>query len=73
MAKVVKHVYQTEDSGSGMLMAVVLLIIFFFVFWYWGLPLVRNVQQEGINIQVPDKIQIDVNQTAPQSPPTNTY
>lgn len=66
MAKVIKHIYQNEDSGSSMLMAVILIIVFLFVFWYWGLPLIQNAQKGGVNIQLPDKIQIEVNQAAPQ-------
>jgi hypothetical protein len=53
---------QRESSGSGFLLGVVLLILFFVLFFYYGLPMLRSYTPQAPQINVPGKIDVNVNQ-----------
>ncbi len=59
-------VHHHEDSSSNFLMLVVLLIFFAFVLWFWGLPALRKTTEEGVNINIPSQIDVNINREAPQ-------
>ena len=54
--------HEHTDSGNsmGFIMGVILLIVALFLFVYYLLPAVQN--REGTSINVPDKIDVNVNQ-----------
>lgn len=60
------HVVESQgDSGMGFLLGVVVLIAFFLLFFYYGLPILRNSigsMRGAPQINVPDKINVDVQQ-----------
>lgn len=72
MAKTVEHYHETVntggsgDSGMGFVFGIILLIVLLAVFWYWGLPFLKNIQQGGINIQMPDTVNVNVQQQPAQ-------
>lgn len=54
------------DSGGsmGMLVGLVILLIIGYFFWVYGLPALRSMQYGGApQINIPSKIDINVNQT----------
>lgn len=61
-----KHYNESGDSGMGFVFGIILLIVFLAIFWYWGLPMIRSTQQGGgVQIKVPDTINVNVEQTQP--------
>ena len=58
-----------SNSGMGFLMGVILFIAFIFFLFYFGLPIVRNSFGGGVGtgsgtqINVPDKMDVNVKQT----------
>lgn len=46
-----------HDSGHGFVIGIFVLIMFMMFLWFWGLP----AAQRGFDVQVPDKINVDVN------------
>jgi hypothetical protein len=51
-----------QDSGSGIILAVALVIIFILAALYFGGGMLRNTVTQPTNqINVPDKINVDVN------------
>lgn len=65
MATVINNPGATTDhsSGIGFFAGVVLLILFVVALLYYGLPaLQRSFSFGGTQINVPDRVQVDVNQ-----------
>lgn len=53
-----------DSSGSmGMIIGFVVLVIFGFFFFVYGLPALRNMRLGNPQINIPDKIDVNVNQT----------
>lgn len=65
MATIVNNPTPSNDSGGGlgMIIGLVLLAILAFLFFVYGLPLIQNMQLGTPQINVPDKIDVNVNQT----------
>jgi len=64
MATVVNNPTPARDTDSGMgffvgLLVVIILAVLFFVY---ALPALRNSGSGGTNLNVPDRINVDVNQ-----------
>lgn len=58
-----------QSSGIGFFAGVVLLILFVVVLLYYGLPaLRRSMSFGGTQINVPDRVQVDVNQNSGSAP-----
>ncbi len=57
-----------SDSGSGVgvIVGVVLAVIIVALFFMYALPAMRHTNSGGTNINVPDKINVDVNQQPSQ-------
>jgi hypothetical protein len=56
---------ESSSSGLGFLLGVIALIVFLFVVLYYGGPALRSMTRganSGAQINVPDKINVDVNQ-----------
>ena len=53
--------YSNSSGGVGMIIGVVAVIAIIALFFLYGLPALRKSQNNDTNINVPDKIQIDVN------------
>ena len=52
-----------SNSGMGFVLGIILLIAFVFLMMYFGLPMLRNVSNtvpQAPQIQVPDKIDVNV-------------
>ncbi len=67
MATVINNPGPTTDhsSGFGFFAGIVLLIVFMVALLYYGLPaLRRNLSFGGTEINVPERIQVDVNQNS---------
>lgn len=64
MTTVVNNPQPSGDSGMGFLLGIIVLIAFVsFVIWRWGLPAMRSAQNGGVQINVPESIDVNVNKT----------
>ena len=52
-----------SSGGMGMIIGLVVLVVFGFLFFVYGLPALRNMRFGGTEINIPDKIDVNVNQT----------
>lgn len=53
-----------ESNGSlGLIIGLVILAVVVYLFFVYGLPLIQNMQLGSTQINVPDKIDVNVNQT----------
>jgi len=68
MATVVNNPSGTSDNGMGLIVGIVLLLGFVFLLFYYGLPAIRNASSPSV--QVPSKIDVNVNPGGNQSAPT---
>jgi len=72
MTTVVNNPPSGGDSGSGMgvIVGVILVIVVVLLIIFFGIPMMRDVQapatpNQGNTINVPDKIDVNVNKTTP--------
>lgn len=49
------------SGGAGMLIGAIVLILILIIFFVYGLPAIRGSSTKGNTINVPDKVQVDVN------------
>jgi len=64
MATVINNPDTSGDSGGmGWVVGMIIAILLAFVFFVYALPAIRN-SGSGTNINVPDKIDVNVNQPA---------
>ena len=63
MATVINNPPQSNDSGgsTGMIVGIIVLVVLAYLFFVYGLPAVKQNQSGGTQINVPDKIEVDVN------------
>ncbi len=59
---------QSNDNSTGLIFGIIIFIILGLVFFYYGLPAIRTIGTPQINIpapqiNVPDKIDVNVNPT----------
>lgn len=47
----------------GMIFGLIVLAVIAFLFFVYGLPAIRQTQLGGTQINVPDKIDVNINQT----------
>jgi hypothetical protein len=50
-----------SGGGAGMLIGAIVLILVLIIFFVYGLPALRGSSNKGNTINVPDKIDVDVN------------
>ena len=64
MTTIINTPQPKEDSGGGMgtIIGLVVLVLFGFLFFVYGLPALRQIKLCGTEINVPDKIDVTVNQ-----------
>ena len=64
MATQVDHVVEREssDSGMGFFLGILLLIIVILFLFYFGLPYFRGAGTANPQINVPDKVDVNVKQ-----------
>lgn len=64
MTTVVNNPAPTNDSGGGMGMIIggIVLIVVAYLFIVYGLPAFRNMQGGAPQINIPSKIDVNVNQ-----------
>ncbi len=56
-----EHGETTTDSGMGLIIGFILVLLLTFLFFYYGLPVLRSTNSSP-QINVPDKIDVNVNQ-----------
>ncbi len=56
---------QSNDSGGsvGMIFGLVIIAILVIVFFLYGLPAIQRMKSGDVQINVPSKIDVNVNQT----------
>ena len=52
-----------ESNGSGFLLGVIALIGFVFILLYYGLPAIKNMGVQAPQINIPNKIDVNVKQS----------
>lgn len=52
-----------QNNGIGIIVGFVVLIVFGLLFFVYGLPALRNIRLGGTEVNIPDKIDVNVNQT----------
>ena len=62
MATVVNNPSGEQTSSLGLLLGVIVAIIALFAIFFYGIPALRS--GAGTNINVPDKVDLNVNQGA---------
>ena len=50
-----------NSGGAGVIIGIVLTIAILAIFFLYGLPSLRKNNTSGTTVNVPDKVQIDVN------------
>ncbi len=65
MVTVVNNPPPSDNSGGpmGMIVVLVVLLILGYLGFVYGLPALRQMQSGGVQINVPSKIDVNVNQT----------
>ena len=67
MATIINNPGDGNNSGgnaAGIIVGIVLVVIVLFVFFVYGLPAIRGTRQSsGTTVNVPDKIDVNVNKT----------
>lgn len=51
----------SNSGGVGLIIAVVVIIAIIALFFLYGLPALRKSNNSGTTVNVPDKIQVNVN------------
>ena len=60
-----ERVYERSGSGMGMIVGIILLIAFLYLLFMYAVPMLRNAATPpSTNIQVPDKIDVNLNNPA---------
>jgi hypothetical protein len=54
---------EKSDSPMGWIVGLVILIVLIYLGYVYGLPALRNMQSGGVQINVPDSINVNVNPT----------
>lgn len=57
----VEHVDRTDSSGLGFVVGLILLVLLAILLFAYGLPAIRNASQGGANVNVPERVDINVN------------
>jgi hypothetical protein len=60
-------VERDTNSGVGFLFGIILAILLAVLLFAYGLPYLRSVTDGGNNVNVPERIQLDVNGSTPSS------
>lgn len=65
MATIINNPPASDNSGGpiGIIIVIVVLIILGYLGYVYGLPALRQMQSGGVQINVPSKIDVNVNQT----------
>lgn len=65
MTTVVNNPAPSNDSGNVMAMIILLvvLVVLGYLGYVYGLPALRQMQSGGVQINIPNKIDVNVNQT----------
>ncbi|KKT49272.1 MAG: hypothetical protein UW41_C0009G0039 [Candidatus Collierbacteria bacterium GW2011_GWC2_44_18] len=52
-----------SGGGMGMIIGLVILLVLGYLLWVYGLPAFRNMQVGTPQINIPSKIDVNINQT----------
>ncbi|MFA5135985.1 MAG: hypothetical protein WC489_01165 [Patescibacteria group bacterium] len=60
----VEHIHESSGSNNPfwLFLTVILLIVLIFFFVYYGLPLIRSQNTGAPQIQVPDRLDVNIQQ-----------
>lgn len=53
---------EKSDSPMGWIIGLVILIVLGYLGYVYGLPAIQNMQEKGVQINVPDTVDVNVNQ-----------
>lgn len=56
------HTHDSSMGGIGFLFGVILLLAGIFLFFYYGLPAIQNAGSSNPTIQVPETVDVNVQQ-----------
>lgn len=64
MTTVVNNPTPSNDSGGGMgmIIGLIVLIVVAYLFIVYGIPAMKNIQLEAPQINIPSKIDVNINQ-----------
>lgn len=55
-----EHVHTDGGNSMGAIVGIILLVVVIFLLFYYGLPALQG--QQGVNLNVPDKVDVNVNE-----------
>lgn len=59
----IHHDHHESRGGSGFLLGIILIVLFAVLFLVYGLPYIQNsMRGGGTNINIPERVNVDVNQ-----------
>ncbi|HYF05780.1 MAG TPA: hypothetical protein VEA59_06445 [Patescibacteria group bacterium] len=70
MATVINNPDTRSDSSAGLVIGAIILVLAVVLLLAYGVPAFRGANR-GTNINVPDKVQVDVNANTPGAGGTN--
>jgi hypothetical protein len=64
MTTIVNNPPSSDNSGGpmGMIIGLVVLVVLGYLVWVYAIPALRNVQSGGNQINIPSKVDININQ-----------
>lgn len=51
-----------SEGGMGMIMGLIVLLVMAYLFFVYGLPAIRQMQPATPQINIPEKIDVNINQ-----------
>lgn len=52
-----------SGNGMGMIVGVIVILVIAFLFFVYGLPMLRQLSAPQINVNVPEKIDVNVQES----------
>ena len=56
---------QSDSSGVGVVVGVIIAIVIIALLALYGIPALRGSSQDGVNVQIPDKVNVNLDSSAP--------
>lgn len=64
MTTIVNNPTPTENNGyTGLIVGIIVIFVAGYIFMVFGLPAIRNMQVPAAQINIPDKINVNIEQT----------
>ena len=52
-----------SDGALGLIVGIVILLVLLYLGYAYGLPAIQKIQSGGVQINVPENIDVNINQT----------